>query len=58
MLNYNFDSGKTHLKAVSNAVSNTAVSYIGLHSYLVPCYYSDVSLFLASVLVTLLLPQL
>jgi len=40
MLNYNFGNGKTQLKAVSNTVSNTAVSYTGLHSYLIPCYCS------------------
>jgi hypothetical protein len=52
MLNYNFGNGKTQLKAVSNPVSNTDVSYTGLHSYLIPCYCSDVSLFLAWGLVT------
>jgi hypothetical protein len=57
MHNYNFGNGKIQLKAVSNPMSNTAVSYTGLHSYLISCDYSDVSLFLVWGSVTLLVPQ-
>jgi hypothetical protein len=44
--NYNFCIGMTQLQAGNILVRNTAASYTGLHSLLVPHYYADVSLFL------------